>query len=198
MEIFKDGFSRYTCDGDTIEAEFSGFRFVATVHHDSDIGAPWEESDGHGPVSDWTRRDKLPGELVLSKGYGTKRFYDFAEACRIARRDDWGCIGDRMEGESARAYAARAARHDFEVLRAWCNDEWAWCGIAVQVFDENDDELTGEYEFALWGIEMNYPGSENSYLLDVANELVGEAWSAKIEPRLQAAATVNALASVGV
>lgn len=198
MEIFKQGFGRYTCDGDTIEAEFSGFRFVATVHRDTDHGAPWEESDGHGPVSDWTRRDKNPGELVLCSDRGSKRFYDFAEACRIARREGWGCEPYDIGGETARQKASRAARHDFEVLRAWCNDEWAWCGIAVQVFDENDEELTGEYDFALWGIKMNYPDSENAYLLEVANEQAAEAWRAKIEPRLQAAATVNALTSVGI
>jgi hypothetical protein len=26
---------------------------------------PWERADGHGPVSDWTRREKRPGERVL-------------------------------------------------------------------------------------------------------------------------------------
>jgi hypothetical protein len=136
--------------------------------------------------------------LILHKGYGTKRFYDFAEACRIARRDGWGVAGGRFDGESLRAYAARAARHDFEMLRAWCSDGWTYCGIAVQVFGPDDEELTGEYDFALWGIEMNYPGSENSYLLDVANELAGEAFDSVVEPLQQAAATVDALASVGV
>jgi len=69
----------------------------ATIEHDDSHGAPWIEDDGHGPVSDWTMRVKLPGELVLSgdgrASCGTdhsKRYYDFAEACRIARRDGWG------------------------------------------------------------------------------------------------------------
>lgn len=48
------------------EFEHAGRRYRAEVHHDSDMGAPWEEHYGHGPVSDWTIRDKRPGELVLS------------------------------------------------------------------------------------------------------------------------------------
>jgi len=31
---------------------------------------------------------------------------------------------------------------------------------------------------ALWGIEMNYPGSDNSYLLEIANEYASEAFEA--------------------
>lgn len=29
-----------------------------TIEQDCDHGAPWEECDGHGEVSDWTTRDK--------------------------------------------------------------------------------------------------------------------------------------------
>jgi hypothetical protein len=197
MEIFTQGFGRYVSPDDTIEATSNGFRFVATVHHDDDTGEPWKEHDGHGPVSDWTRRDKLPGELVLSSDGQSKRYYDFAEACRIARAEGWGC-GTDIEGETARQKAARAARHDFEVLRAWCNDQWAWCGIAVQVFGPDDAELCGEYDFALWGIEYNYPGSDNSYLIEVANDLASEAIASHVLPIQQAQATVAALEAVGV
>jgi hypothetical protein len=205
MAIFQSGFGSCTYDGDTIEAEFSGFRFVATVHHDSDYGAPWEESDCHGPVIDWTRRDKLPGELVLCEDRGSKRFYDFAAACRIARKDGWRSPEDAAlivagydKNMTKRAIAARAAHHDYDVLRAWCNSDWAYCGIAVQVFGSDDEELTCEYDFALWGVEMNYPGSENSYLLDVANELADEAYQSAILPLVQAAATVTALQDAGI
>lgn len=75
-------------DGDTVERG----EYIVTVHteRDNDAGAPWDNSDGHGPVSDWTTRDKQPGELLLSSDCGSARFYDYAEACRIARRDGWG------------------------------------------------------------------------------------------------------------
>ncbi|NJS14067.1 MAG: hypothetical protein HC788_04925 [Sphingopyxis sp.] len=134
--------------------------------------------------------------MLLCEDRGLKRFYDFAAAYRIARKDGWGCEPYDIEGETARQKAARAARHDFEVLRAWCNDEWAWCGIAVQVFSADDEGLTDEYEFALWGIEYNYPGSANEYLLEVANDLAAQAYEERIEPLLQAQATIDGPANV--
>lgn len=82
---------------DSFDFEHAGRTFRAVVLPDYDHGAPWDNEDGHGPVTDWERRAKLPGELVLSGdgrgGLGTdsaRRFYDFAEAVRIAKRDSWG------------------------------------------------------------------------------------------------------------
>jgi len=74
--------------------EHAGLTFRAKIERDDDMGAPWDEHDGRGPVSDWTTRDKLPGELVLSEDRRgrSKRFYDFAEACRIARKEGWGFL----------------------------------------------------------------------------------------------------------
>ena len=62
------------------------------------------------------------------------------------------------------------------VLAAWNNDEWFYCGITVTI-ERNGVQLTGRYTNALWGIECNYPDSDNSYLRDVANELLDEALS---------------------
>jgi len=83
-------------DGETFEFEHDGVAYVAAVEHDGDHGAPWKEEDGHGNVSEWTRRDKLPGELVLSEEGRSKRFYDFAGACKTARRDGWGFLPGRV------------------------------------------------------------------------------------------------------
>jgi hypothetical protein len=64
-----------------------------------------------------------------------------------------------------------------EIVKAWENDEWFYCGIAVTV-EREDVQLTGRYSNALWGVECNYPGEgDNSYLNDVANELLDEALS---------------------
>lgn len=173
-QIFANGFDAFVCDGDTIKAEFEGFQFTATVYHDDDTGEPWKENDGHGPVTNWVRRAKLPGELILNSDGTSYRYYDFAEAVKIAKRDGWGVKGGKLENETSGQYAARAARHDFEVLNAWCNDQWHWCGVCVTV-SKNDVQLVEKYDCALWGIEANYPGSDNSYLLDVANEYAGDA-----------------------
>jgi hypothetical protein len=56
--------------------------------------------------------------------------------------------------------------------RAWRNDEWFYCGIVLSV--SRNGILIDEHAASLWGVECNYPGSDNAYLLDVANELAGE------------------------
>jgi hypothetical protein len=177
MDIFTDSFGAYACDGDTITAKHDGFTFTATIHHDGDMGEPWREHDGHGPVSDWTSRDKKAGELVLISDGRSKRYYDFAEAVKLAKRDQWGVKGGKIDGETSGQYAARAARHDFDVLQAWCNDEWSWCGVSVTV-SRNGVQLVDDYQCALWGIDLNYPGSDNSYLVEVANDYASEALDA--------------------
>jgi len=164
-------FGRYVSDGDHVEVEHEGFVLRATVHQDIHMGAPWEEHDGHGPVSAWTFRDKRPGERVLCRDRGSKRFYDVAAAIRLAKRDGWG---PRIPYRTPGIAAAIAVEQDYRVLKAWCDDEWCWCGVAVTVFKAGV-QLTGKYDAALWGIEMNYPDSDNSYLSEVASELADEA-----------------------
>jgi hypothetical protein len=56
-------------------------------------------------------------------------------------------------------------------MDAWHKDEWWYVGIVVKAYKE-DVELAHE---SLWGIDCNYPGSDNSYLTDVANDLASEA-----------------------
>lgn len=150
-----------------------GFTFTATIEHDSDHGAPWEESDCHGPVSDWRRKNwegywpKAPGELLLCEDSRSALFYDFQEACRIALRDGWNTAPYDVPGETRRQRAARAARADFERLRAWCNDDWHWCGIVVTAY-RNGIELGSA---SLWGIESD----SSDYLEETARELCEEA-----------------------
>lgn len=67
-----------------------------------------------------------------------------------------------------------------EVMRAWKADEWFYCGVAVTI-EKADVQLVHKYGAALWGVECNYPGSDNSYLRDVANELLPEALDAARE-----------------
>lgn len=61
-----------------------------------------------------------------------------------------------------------------QIMAAWKNDEWFYCGVAL-VVSKADVELTLKYNHALWGIECNYPDSDNSYLSEVANEMLSEA-----------------------
>ena len=57
--------------------------------------------------------------------------------------------------------------------RAWFDGQWFYCGIVLSV--SRNGVLIDNQAASLWGIECNYPGSDNTYLLDAANELVAEA-----------------------
>lgn len=77
-------------------------------------------------------------------------------------------LPEDFEKESARAK---------KVMSAWLKDEWAYFGVVVTI-EKAGVQIIGKYEHALWGIEGNYPDSDNSYLLEVANELLPEALEA--------------------
>ena len=147
--------------------EHKGHTFGLRTEFDESMGAPWKEHGSHGVVSEWTTRGKAPGERVLNKDHGSYRYYDFQETMKIAKRDGWG-PRERIEGETEGQALARAVEQDFEFLRSWCNDEWHWCGVIVELLD-SDDEPTGETG-ALWGIEDN----ESKYIEEVGHELADE------------------------
>lgn len=197
-------------DNDIIEHD--GSRFRVTFPYDDIDDAPWEREDGHGDISDWkrhafgqgTKPPKAAGELILCWDHGSYRTYDFAGACKIARRDGWGWLpGDlktavddlgtwhasagsfhatgsdintavsrlyaaHRASMSPKAYAAEAARRDFEFLRDWCENRWCYVGVVVELVDD-DDEPTGETE-SVGGIESN----AYTYLEETAHELAGE------------------------
>lgn len=88
--------------GDTFEVD--GNTFKVTFPYDEFFRTPWEEDDGHGPVREagrigyHGRPHKAPGEMLL----GDHWVYDFAEACKIARRDGWGTLpGDLVTRQDA-------------------------------------------------------------------------------------------------
>jgi hypothetical protein len=66
------------------------------------------------------------------------------------------------------------------VMAAWLNDEWFYCGLVLSV--ERAGVTLTDSAASLWGIECNYPKDDlrpdyepNSYLMDVANELLPDA-----------------------
>lgn len=144
--------------------EFNGRTFHVELLDDDFCMAPWEENDGHGPVSDWTRRDKKAGEWVLCEERRMKRYYDFSEAMRMAKRDGWDTppYGVGTKGERA----VRAVMADFEYLRRWCNDQWKYVTLHVILFDDDDDIL---YEDYLGSVEYDY--TSDGYWLEEARGL---------------------------
>lgn len=149
---------------ETRESGTMSFRVEWFYDHDSD--APWDREDVHGPVSDWTTRDKKPGEMVLCADRRSKRFYDFAEAVKIARRDGWDTAPYKWPSDGARAHAAAMA--DFDYLRRWCNDDWHYCGIVVTLL--NADGEPDSVDASLWGIESDSP----DYHDEVIGDLIAE------------------------
>ena len=152
----------------------NGLRFRVDLFVDDDSDTPWDREDGHGPVTNWTQRDKAPGKRVLAEDGRFKRFYDFAEAVRIARRDGWDAA---PYGGTNSQRAARAAEADFKRLRAWCRDEWHYCGIVVTEAPDEDEDPAPDFSNALWGIESD----ASIYIDETAEELADDAAAEYVE-----------------
>ena len=60
-----------------------------------------------------------------------------------------------------------------EETKQWKRDIWFFCGVVLSVYKAGVC-LTNNAA-SLWGIECNFPGTSNDYLLDVIKELELEA-----------------------
>ena len=150
-----DNYETYTINhqGRMIRVEF---------WYDQDMGAPWKEHDGHGPVREIKDKTcKYPGERV----FGESRCwaYDWQSAIRLAKKEGWcDCINTVMKltWEHKRfptkgMIAEHAVEKDFDHLAGWCNDDWHWAGISVTDVEtgvsdhcggfESDDDYMKEY-----------------------------------------------------
>ncbi len=78
-------------------------------------------------------------------------------------------------GNGFRQRFAEAQQNAEAIMAAWKAGDWFYCGIVLSVaFDEVDLDA---HAASLWGVEANFPGSDNAYLTEVANELLPEALS---------------------
>jgi hypothetical protein len=148
-------------DGDTFER--GGVTFRVRLGNDDVQDAPWDRSDGHGPVRRIRSRDhKAPGERILAENRGYCWVYDWQAACKMARKDGWNAAPfdapHRIE---------RAVQADFDYLRRWLTDDWCYIGVVVERLD---DEGSAVADSALWGIESD----AHDYISEVANELADE------------------------
>jgi hypothetical protein len=81
--------------------------------------------------------------------------------------NDPGFIGP---GPNHRERLAKAQAEAEAVMEGWRKGDWFYCGIVLSVSLEG---VTLDTRAAsLWGVEANYPGSDNAYLSEVANELL--------------------------
>ena len=156
---------------DQWELELQGLRFKVEIHHDLGMGPPWEEHDGHGEVSEWTSRGKKPGERVLAEDRRSFRYYNWAGAVAKAKAEGWG---PKEGGKTLRQNAATAVERDFQYLKSWCDDEWGWAWIKVQLLDTegNPVEKAGAWE-TLGGMESNDTEGLKREAKELAEEIAG-------------------------
>ncbi len=132
-----------------------GLSLLVECKFDDGMGAPWEENDGHGPVTGWERREKRPGEWILHTDRNSKMFYDFAGAMKLAVKDRWG-ISDEDKIKLAKKLfkpvaeltrgevCVEAVTQDFDFLRRWCAGDWQWVYVLVTLRDADGNELGRE------------------------------------------------------
>ena len=102
-----------------------------------------------------------------------------------------GAPGFIGPGNNFRQRFAAAQASAEAVMEGWRQGDWFYCGIVLSVTLEDVDLV--RTAAALFGIEANYPGTDNSYLTDVANELVPEAVAAARETLVRLAARAQAM-----
>tara|TARA_R110001606_G_scaffold47570_1_gene121227 strand:+ start:54418 stop:54891 length:474 start_codon:yes stop_codon:yes gene_type:complete len=85
-------------------------------------------------------------------------------------KDAPGFIGP---GNDFRERFAKAQAEAEAVMKGWRKGDWFYCGIILSVALEGVTRT--EHAASIWGIEANYPGSDNAYLTEVANDLLPEA-----------------------
>ena len=84
--------------------------------------------------------------------------------------NDPGFIGP---GNGFRERFAKAQAEAEAVMEGWRKGDWFYCGIVLSVALEG--VTLADNAASLWGVEANYPGSDNANLTEVADELLPEA-----------------------
>jgi hypothetical protein len=113
-------------------------------------------------------------------GFTIKAFIERDDCCDAPDKRDCGFwpsknpMDDGYVGENPPVPHETQMSNAQAVMDAWLNDEWFYCGVCV-VVSRCGVELTGKYANAVWGIECNFPGSDNSYLTTTANDLIEDA-----------------------
>lgn len=149
--VFTERFDTFVCEGDCIACEQDGFRIVARIVCDDSPDAPEFRGSENAPVERFPegRQDGFWPSLY---------------------KDAPGFIGP---GNNFRERFARAQAEAEAVIEAWRRDDWFYCGIVLSV--SLDGVILDEHAISLWGVEANYPGSDNAHLTDAANELLLDA-----------------------
>ena len=114
----------------TTVIEYRGFKIAFNWHYDEYAELPWQFCDCYGVVSEWSRRDKKPNEMLLHISNGYNRFYDFKESVKSFKRQGY-------DGKQANDIALDAFKH----LQKFCRDQWFYLTCETQVTDSNGNEV---------------------------------------------------------
>jgi hypothetical protein len=144
---------RYAGDIDSVTHQ--GRKIKIEWSYDEFGGKPWDNCD-YGNVTDWLRRDKEPGEVIICADRNSKRFYDFAGAVTKLKKE--GCSG---------ADADRIAKSEVKRFQDWCNDKWYYMNASVTI-----DGL--EYAECLGAVESDCADSAMNDLLAEAKCAIDE------------------------
>jgi hypothetical protein len=151
---FTERFGSFVCAGDTITCEVDGFTVTARIVPDDCPEAPEFRGSENAPVERFPegRQDGFWPSLY---------------------KDAPGFIGP---GNGFRERFAKAQAEAEAVMESWRKGDWFYCGIVLSVSLEG--VVLSEHAASLWGVEANYPGSDNACLTEVANDLLPEALDA--------------------
>jgi hypothetical protein len=102
----------------------------------------------------------------------------FTVTATIVRDESSDAPDERQDGfwPSDDPKEAKAMAKAESIMDSWKNDEWWYVGVVLSV--ERNGIMLSKHAASLWGVEANYPGSDNSYLTDTANALLSEALDA--------------------
>ena len=182
----------YTLHSEHIEAH--GLAFRISIEQDDISRRPWDECEGYGPVRQVTRGyydshiSKSPGERVLHIGDRNcySWVYDWAGAIKLAQKDGWGVSEENRPANwdhlTKRQQREIAVQRDFDFLKAWCDSDWVWSGVCVDLMVEDDDGDLVKYEGpldcsdSLWSVEFwqyhSLDSEKNSYAKETALEMI--------------------------
>jgi hypothetical protein len=146
-----------------------GITFQVETMRAEGHGAPWEEDDGRGIVTDWLYYPDDPNLRKLgNEGRdGNARYFDVAATRAKAKADGWGLSDEDRAKLPKRATKAQIldaiVEGEYRFLNGWCSDEWEYIGVIVSLPGTGIDA-------SLWGIESN----AGDYLQEVARELADQ------------------------
>ena len=74
-------------------------------------------------------------------------------------------------------------------VRAWSADEWQFVGVVLSIWV--DEICLDDHAASVWGVECNFPGGDNLYLSECADDLLPEALERAEEYRATLAAKLK-------